>query len=49
MLVSKIVDAQKKWAVETIKTGKLHGWTTEAKAAAQMRYLYYLEGRRKYQ
>lgn len=28
-----------KWAVKTIATGKLHGWTTEKKAKAQFRLL----------
>ena len=44
-----MIDGCQRYAVETVKTGERHGWTTEAKAAAQMRYLYYLEGGRKYQ
>jgi hypothetical protein len=28
-----------KWAVKTITTGKLHGWTTKSKAEAQFRLL----------
>ena len=35
----KLVSKNGKYAVKTITTGKLHGWTTKQKAEAQLRLL----------
>lgn len=34
-----IIQRGKEYAVKSIDTGKLHGWTTKAKASAQLRLL----------
>ena len=39
----KIVREPKGYAVKNIKTGKLHGYTTEEKAKAQLRLLQALQ------
>jgi len=45
----KLVKQGNTYATQTLETGKTHGWTTKAKAEAQMRLLEGLmmgEGRR---
>jgi len=38
-IVHGVKDGVVRYAVKTISTGKLHGWTTKEKAEAQMRIL----------
>jgi len=42
-VISAVKDGKIMYAVKNTETGKLHGYTTEEKAKAQMRLLYMID------